>query len=224
MAGSRRLVRLREPTRRRAQTDTYPEGGPEIQMRVLGINGSPHKDGNTFKLISEVIRGVHGRNRRCEVVHLVDLHLDYCNWCGGCWETTPGVCPIDDGFMEHLQQVMEADVLIVATPSSTRSVTGYMKNWLDRFCNSQLVYEVNEDKHVTMRSRVPGGKRAIIIVQGCTDLFQETVEPINVVMSALEISVVDRVIVPKVGLTEEDTVAKRPEAMHRAFQIGRSLS
>lgn len=193
-------------------------------MKILGINGSPHKNGNTFKLISEIFRGARENGHQCEVVHLVDLHLDYCNWCGECWENTPGVCPIGDGFMEHLEQIFEADVLIVATPSSTRSVTGYMKNWLDRFCNSQLIYEVDEDKHVTMRSRVPGGKKAIVIVQGCTDLFQETIEPINVVMDVLEIPVIERLIVAKVGLTEEDTVDRRPKVMQQAFQIGRSLS
>jgi len=98
------------------------------------------------------------------------------------------------------------------------------QNWLDRFCNSQLIYEVEENKQVTKRSRVPGGKKAIIIVQGCTDLFQETIEPINVVMDVLEIPVIERLIVAKVGLAEEDTVDKRPEVMQRAFQLGRSLS
>ncbi len=193
-------------------------------MKILGVNGSPHKNGNTYKLISEVLRGASENNHQCEVVHLVDLHLDYCNWCGECWGATPGVCPIEDGFMEHLEQLLEADVLIVATPSSNRSVTGYMKNWLDRFCSSQLVYQVDEDKHVTKRSRVPGGRQAIIIVQGCTELFHETIEPISVVMDVLEIPVIERLVVAKVGLTEEDTVDERPEVMHRAFQIGRGLS
>lgn len=155
------------------------------------------------------------------MVHLVNLHLDYCNWCGKCYET--GVCPIDDGFQGHLKQLFEANVLIVATPSSTRSVTGYMKNWLDRFCDSQLIYEMDELKHVTKRSRIPGNKKAIIIVQGCTDLFQETIEPINVVMNALEIQVIERLIVPKVGFTEEDTVDKKKDVMLRAFEIGRNL-
>ena len=193
-------------------------------MKVLGINGSPHKNGNTYKLISEIFRGASENNHRCKVVHLIDLHLDYCDWCGACWETTPGVCPIDDGFMEHLEEIFEADALIVATPSSTRSVTGYMKNWLDRFCNSQLIWEVGKDDQVTKRSRVPSGKKAIIIVQGCTDKLQETIEPINVVMDALEIPVLERLVVPKVGLTEEDTVDKRPEVLQRAFEIGRGLN
>jgi len=191
-------------------------------MKILAINGSPHKDGNTFTLISEIFQGARENNHQCEIVHLVDLHLNYCNWCGECYET--GVCPINDGFQEHLKQLFEADILIVATPSFNRTVTGYIKNWLDRFCTSQLIYEVDELKNVTKRSRVPSNKKAIIIVQGCTDLLQETIEPINVVMDVLEIPVIERLIVPKVGLTEEDTVDKKEDVMLRAFEIGRNLS
>ena len=114
-------------------------------MRILAINGSPHKDGNTYKLIHEIFRGARLCNHDCDIVHLVDLNLEYCNWCGDCWGSTPGVCPIDDGFMDHLGDLFHADLIIAATPSTNRSVTGYMKNWLDRFCNSQLIYEVDEE-------------------------------------------------------------------------------
>ena len=131
-------------------------------MKILAINGSPHKNGNTVKLINEIFQGAHQQDRQCDIVHLIDLHLDYCNWCGDCYTT--GVCSIEDGFQEHLEQIFGADFLIVATPSFNRSVTGYMKNWLDRFCTSQLVYEVDDNRQVTMQSRVPRGKKAIIIV------------------------------------------------------------
>jgi len=42
-------------------------------------------------------------------------------------------------------------------------------------------------------------------------------------MNALEIQVIERLIVPKVGLTEEDTVDKKKDVMLRAFEIGRNL-
>ena len=53
---------------------------------------------------------------------------------------------------------------------------------------------------------------------------KETIEPINVVMKVLEITVIERLIVPKVGLTEEDTVDKKEDVMQQAFEIGRNLS
>lgn len=190
-------------------------------MKILAINGSPHKNGNTAKLINQIFQGARQHNHQFEIIHLIDLHLDYCNWCGECYET--GVCPIEDGFQEHLEQLFESDILIVATPSFNRSVTGYMKNWLDRFCTSQLIYEVNDQRQVTMHSRVPNGKKAIIIVQGCTNLFQETIEPINVVLKVLEISVIERLVVPHVGLTDDDTVDKKEEVMNRAYDLGQRL-
>jgi multimeric flavodoxin WrbA len=192
-------------------------------MQLLAINGSPHREGNTATLINELMRGAIENNHNGEIVHLVDLHLDYCNWCGKCWTETPGICPINDGFMIHLEKVMKADIIIAATPSSTRSVTGYMKNWLDRLCNSQLDYQVSYKKQVTMKSLVPNGKRAVLIVQGCTDLFQETIEPMNVVMAALEIPVIERIIVKKVGLTYDDTVEKIPDIMEQVYKIGKLL-
>ena len=73
---------------------------------------------------------------------------------------------------------------------------------------------------MTMQSRVPSGKGAIIIVQGCTNLFQETIEPMNVVMNCLKIKVLERIIVPHVGLTDDDTVDKHSEVMQHAYEIG----
>ena len=45
----------------------------------------------------------------------------------------------------------------------------------------------------------------------------------NVVMNALEIQVIERLIVPNVGLTEEDTVDKRKDVMLRSLEIGQNL-
>lgn len=193
----------------------------EICVYILGVNGSPHRCGNTVKLISEIFRGAETNGYHCEIVHLVDLKLDYCNWCVECY--SDGVCPNNDGFQEHLKKVFKADVLVVGTPSINRSVTGYMKNWLDRLCTSQLIYIVDKKRKVTMQSRVPAGKKAIIIVQGCTNLLQETVEPINVVMNVLEIPIVERLIIPKIGLTKEDTVDKKHDVMRKAFEIGQNI-
>lgn len=190
-------------------------------MQILAINGSPHRVGNTFKLIDAILAGAREQGHAGEIVHLVDLHLDYCNWCGECADT--GLCRIDDGLREHVECIACADVLIVATPSSSHSVTGYMKNWLDRFCNSQLIFQVDANRQVHMRSRVPTGKRAIVVVQGCTDNLQATVEPIDAVMNALQITVLARLIVPGIGLTDEDTVERHPDVLTQARTIGRSI-
>jgi len=193
-------------------------------MRLLAVNGSPHRKGNTAKLIEAVLRGARERGHETEVVHLIDLDLGYCAWCSTCIEITPGVCPVDDGFMEHVKAIAEADVLVVGCPSSGRSVTGYMKNWLDRFCNTQLIWTADEAGRVTKQSRLPRGKRSILIVQGCTNQLGGTIEPIEIVLTSLEMPIVERLIVPHVGLTEKDTIEDHPDVVEKALQIGKSLA
>jgi len=190
-------------------------------MKILGINGSPHKDGNTYKLINEIFKGAKENGHTTEMVHLIDLNLQYCTWCFRCAEN--GVCQTSDVFIDHLNKILKADILIVGTPVSTHSVTGYMKNWLDRFCNSQLIFDVADNGKVTKISRIPNGKRSIIIVQGCTDSLDSALDPINVVMEVLNIPVIEKILIKKVGLTEEDTIDKRTELMEKAHKIGASL-
>lgn len=192
-------------------------------MKVLAINGSPHRNGNTFKLIDAVLRGARDDGHDAETVHLIDLDLDYCSWCNTCMERTPGICPTDDGFMDLVGMIGGADVLVVGCPSSGRSVTGYMKNWLDRFCNTQLIWTADEAGRVSKQSRLPKGKRSILIVQGCTNQLAGTIEPIEIVLKSVEIPIVERLIVPHVGLTEKDTIQDHPDVLERAFQTGRSL-
>ncbi|MFX0201524.1 MAG: NAD(P)H-dependent oxidoreductase [Candidatus Hodarchaeota archaeon] len=55
-------------------------------MKILGINNNPQKNGNTVKLINEIFRGTIENTHHCEIIHLVDFHLDYCNWCVGMLE------------------------------------------------------------------------------------------------------------------------------------------
>jgi|GEM_PF-1322088 len=189
-------------------------------MKAIAINGSPHKGGNTARLIAEVARGLAEAGHECQVTHLRDLRLGYCDWCEHCATAEPGVCPQGDGFHEHLADLNAADLWIVATPSSNHSVTGYTKNWLDRLCTSQLSFEVDAERRVTMRPRIRGGKRAVMIVQGCTDRFAETLEPLQVVLSCLAVPIVERLIVAKVGLTADDTVDRRPDVLRQAYEIG----
>ena len=74
-----------------------------------------------------------------------------------------------------------------------------------------------------MQSWIPPGKKTIVIVQGCTNLLQETVEPINVVMNVLGIKITDRFIIPRIGLTDEDTVDKKHDIMQKAREIGQTI-
>ncbi len=73
--------------------------------------------------------------------------------------------------MDHLDAFFRVDILNVGTHSSTRLATECMKNWLHRSGNSQLIYEVDEDRPGTKCSHMPFGQKAMILIQGYASLF-----------------------------------------------------
>ena len=56
-------------------------------MKVLGIAGSARRDGNTDRLLAEVMKGVASRGAEVKTVILKDLDLETCRHCDGCLKT-----------------------------------------------------------------------------------------------------------------------------------------
>jgi multimeric flavodoxin WrbA len=111
-------------------------------------------------------------------------------------------------------------VIIIGSPSSGHSVTGYMKNWLDRFCNSQLIFDVDKNNKVHKKSRLSSGIKAIIVVTGCTGNLTSTVEPIEAVLSSMSIPILNRLIIPNIRLDEHYSISNDTHLMQQAYEIG----
>ena len=56
-------------------------------MRVLGLVGSPRKEGNTDILVRHVLKGVETYGVEIEVIYLSDLDFKACTGCEGCRES-----------------------------------------------------------------------------------------------------------------------------------------
>jgi multimeric flavodoxin WrbA len=63
-------------------------------MKVLGINGSPHKDGNTSLLIKEVFKVLEAEGIETEFYQLGGKQVHGCTACGKCRELKDGKCHI----------------------------------------------------------------------------------------------------------------------------------
>ncbi len=49
--------------------------------KVLGIIGSPRKNGNTHVLVSRILEGAHDKGADIEIVALGDMKISECNGC-----------------------------------------------------------------------------------------------------------------------------------------------
>ncbi|MEW6621386.1 MAG: flavodoxin family protein [bacterium] len=99
-------------------------------MKILGINGSQRKDGNSYELLKAAFEGVKEENKsiETEILHLAELEIKPCKACYsgvqqveyyGCAKK-PHKCIIeDDDFEEVFQRMVEADGIIACIPLYT---------------------------------------------------------------------------------------------------------
>ncbi len=101
-------------------------------MKVIGIDGSPRKDGNTEKLLRKVLVGSEEVGAATEFMILADLTINYCRGCGTCRAT--GECVIKDDMDRVVESIQQTDVVVLATPIYARQVSGNTKVFMDRLC------------------------------------------------------------------------------------------
>ena len=109
------------------------KGSPMI--RILGIAGSPVKEGNTETLLQEAL-GVTGSDPevQTEVLHLSGLPITGCQHCNWCIknQTREKFCAVSDGMDEVYRAIARSDVIILATPVHIGRMSGLMANMIDR--------------------------------------------------------------------------------------------
>ena len=86
-------------------------------MRVLLINGSPRKEGNTHVALQEVANQLHANGIDTEVLSIGVKPVRGCIACGQCHAKNLGRCAFDDDLCNRaIEMLSEADGLIVASP------------------------------------------------------------------------------------------------------------
>lgn len=84
-------------------------------MKVLLLNGGPHKDGCTNVALSEVAKALNLEGIKTEIVHVGADQTHGCMGCGGCGST--GRCVYeDDKLNQVIEKLDEVDGLIVGSP------------------------------------------------------------------------------------------------------------
>ena len=99
-------------------------------MKVLLLNGSPRKEGNTWTALNHMKETFDTQGVEAEIVQVGSKMLTGCHACGACGKT--GKCIIDDGANEIIDKMKEADAIVLGSPVYYASVNGTFKGFLDR--------------------------------------------------------------------------------------------
>jgi len=102
-------------------------------MKVLGVSGSPRRGGNTDILVELALEVLSGEGLQTEFLSLADRPIKPCMACGGCVRADDIRCVQEDPAFEGMvEQFIEADGILVASPVYFGSATPQTMALLDR--------------------------------------------------------------------------------------------
>ncbi len=130
-------------------------------MKVLMINGSPRKDGNTSLALREMEKIFKEDGFEVEIIRVGSLDIRGCIACGSCAEK--GKCVFDDDVNEIAPKFEECDGLVVASPVYYASANATLIALLDR-----LFFSSSFDKRMKVGASVAVARRG-----GCSATFDE---------------------------------------------------
>ena len=107
------------------------DGDIMSKLKIIGICGSPHLNGNTTKLIKKVLEGCEAAGAETEFISLANKKIIFCRACDECLEK--GECIINSDDVNKIRKKMlDADGLVIGSPTYTRDITGQLKAFFDR--------------------------------------------------------------------------------------------
>ena len=128
-------------------------------MKVLLLNGSPRKSGNTSIALEEMRKVFEAEGVEVEIVQVGNQAVRGCVACGGCGKL--GKCVFDDVVNELAPKFEAADGLVAASPVYYASANATLIAVLDR-----LFYSTHFDKTMKVGASVVCARRG-----GCCLLY-----------------------------------------------------
>ena len=99
--------------------------------KIVVINGSPRKNGNTSRMVSALVREAEKTGHTSQVFDVGRMKLDGCKVCCGCFGNGKA-CVSSDAFNDIADAIESSDSIVLAMPVYWYSIPGQIKNVIDR--------------------------------------------------------------------------------------------
>lgn len=177
--------------------------------RIMILNGSPRKNGNTSALIQAFTQGAGQAGNTVTTFHLDAMDIHGCKGCWGGGKDPAHPCVQRDGMDEIYPVYREADVVVLASPLYYWSLSGQLRTAFDR------LFAVAECDHC--RNPV---KEAVLLMAAEGHGFEESLSYYTRLMEHLHWKDLGHVLVG--GVTQPGDIAGHP-GLEEARRLGASL-
>ena len=127
-------------------------------MKVLLVNGSPHKSGCTNRALEEVAATLQKEGSETEMFWIGNKPIGGCIACKRCVQT--GKCVFDDVVNTCREKAYKADGFVFGTPVHYGAASGNMTAFMDRLFYSELGGNQNKAFYLKPAAAVISARRA----------------------------------------------------------------
>ena len=178
-----------------------------MSKKVLILSGSPRKNGNSDLLCDEFLKGALESGNEVEKIRVAEKKIGFCRACYACKET--GVCAIKDDMAEVLQKMIDADVIVLASPVYFYSVDAQLKALIDRTVARWL--EVKDKEFYYIVTAADAELQSAETTLNCFRGYADCVEGAK-----------EKGIVYGMGVYEKGEIIDT-EAMNEAYEMGKNV-
>ena len=146
-----------------------------MAKKVLILSGSPRKNGNSDYLCEKFFEGAVDAGHDVEKIFISEKKIAYCRACYACQKL--GKCVINDDMQEILPKIIDADVLVFASPVYFYSINAQIKTVLDRTVARWT--EIKDKEFYYILTAAEGREimdRAVECFRGYADCFEGSTE------------------------------------------------
>ena len=146
-------------------------------MKVVAVNGSPHKDGNTATVLRAMAEVLKEEGIETELIQVGGQIIRGCIGCGYCQTSEGNACVFKEDIVDEASRKMRAaDAIILGAPTYYAGIPGDMKSFLDRvFFSSSRYFKYKVGTGVAVVRRAGG----VDVVHQLMNFFNlaETITP-----------------------------------------------
>ena len=179
-----------------------------MSKKVLILSGSPRKGGNSDLLCDEFLRGAREAGHEAEKLRVAEKKIAPCSGCYYC-TAHDGACVHKDDMAEVLQKMIDADVIVLASPVYFYSINAQLKAVIDRTVARWL--EVRDKEFYYIATMADEPKTSADTTLACFRGYAECVE-----------GAVEKGIIIGSGVYEAGRVRGKP-AMAQAYEMGKNV-
>jgi len=187
-------------------------------MKLLGINGSPRKEGNTDILLDNSLEAARDKGWKTEkiILNLLDIsppqEIEYYK------VNSEGLSPIQDDMQVIYKKVEECDGIIVASPIFFGSLSAQTKIMIDRFqCVWVSKYLLKKD----IFTKKKAGGFICTSASSRKDFFQNAKAVVRNLFKVINAKYREELFCP--GLEDKGEVRDQPDFLKSAYELGKKI-